>query len=188
MKEKQKLDKKPKAVDVTKQSRFKSGLFIQIVFLNIVNLAIIGAIGFLYFKLPQKAQELKELHNTSILEREKTDALVLKTEIDKKIDKINELKASQINEKNLVKFFEARDKITSNPIVIRFEISDKTITTKTKKTGYGVTMEAVGNILEIGGVYKSLQQVPFLIHPLTLDIAKQEDGRFVLNYFGILYI
>jgi hypothetical protein len=174
--------------DITNQSRYKSALFIQSIILNVVNLVLIAGMVGLFILIPKKADEVKTSYNDQILENEKTDAKVLSADLEKNKEEIDKLKMSVINGNNLVSFFEYRDIMKQNPAVIGFEITDNAIKTKTNASGYGVSVEAVGSIADIAKVYKEIQSIPFLIHPLTIDIERQEDGSFALSYVGILYL
>ena len=170
------------------KSRYKTTLFIQSMILNLVNVVLIIAIVILFFLLPKKSAELSELTNNQVLEKEKTDAIVLQADVDKNLDKIDAIKDTQINESSLVRFFEYRDEITKIPGVTRFEISEKTISDRNKNVGYGITIEARGSGESINNVYKKIQGVPFLIEPMVFDIKVDENGEYILTYLGILYI
>lgn len=173
-----------------KATKRKSGFLMQITVFGAVDLICVLMLIVLLRFLPRKAEEIKNLRSLGLKAAIQTDVKKVEAEIAGSKLKTDKLKAFFPDENGLIDFVKEIDKLKKEGVVTHFSfVSNSVVLDKTKLEGLPMVIEFRGNLSQVDQALQKLQEAPFLIRAINVQIKKEADkDSFDLKYGGILYV
>ena len=162
---------------------------IYILILGIVNLVCLFVLIFILSLLPRKAEELKNLRSLIAKANSQSSNEIILAEISAAKKKTEKLTSLFPDENGLVKFTGQIDNLKNQGAVINFSFAkDIAVKDKTGLIGLPIVIEISGTNTQADSALRQIQNMPFLLRAINIEIKKIEDAKIRLKFGGILYV
>ena len=162
---------------------------IYILILGIVNLVCLLVLIFILTLLPRKAEELKNLRSLIAKANSQNSNEIIIAEISAAKNKTEKLVDLFPDENGLVKFASQIDSLKNQGTVINFSFAkDTAVKDKTGLIGLPIVIEISGTNTQVDLVLKQIQNMPFFLRAINIEIKEIEDKKIRLKFGGILYV
>ena len=162
-----------------------------IIFLGIINLIFMVALGYFLANLPKKAESLKTIRNQK-LQADSDDGTELgDIEIGSVQTQVGMLEVLFPNESGLINFVREIENIKLGGVVKEFSFSSiNAVTDKTGNYGIPFTIVMEGTWEQIAEELFKLQEINFLFRPVKLKtkLVPEQENVIELEYGGFLYV
>ena len=170
-------------------SKTKTQVNIYILVLGIVNLICLFVLIFILSLLPKKAEELKNLRSLIAKANSQQSREIIIAEISAAKNKTEKLIELFPNEDGLVEFTGQIDSLRNQGAAINFSFAnDIAVKDKTGLIGLPILIEVSGTNTQVDSALKQIQNMPFLLRAIDVEINKIEDNKIRLKFGGILYV
>lgn len=162
---------------------------IYILILGIVNLVCLFILIFILSLLPKKAEELKSLRSLIAKANSQNSNEIIFAEISAAKKKTEKLISLFPDENGLVKFTSQIDNLKNQGAAIDFSFAkDIAVKDKTGLIGLPIVIEISGTNTQVDSVLSQIQNLPFLLRAINIEIKKIADNQIRLKFGGILYV
>ena len=168
----------------------KSRLLLNIVILGGLDLIWLLALLFLLTNLPQKGEKISLLRSQNLQAAAISGDQSLISSLSQAQIKADQLQVLYPNEARLLKFVEEIDRLKDKGVISRFSFAnDDPVKDKTGYIGIPIVIEFRGTWPQISQTLKSVQNLPFLIRAIDVEISQiPNQGIQRLKFGGILYV
>jgi len=178
-----KVEEKFKGHGTKKVSR----VILKVIGANIVNLVLVAVVFYLLGIMPKQAEKIKELRSASIVAQETSDAAVIKADIDKNEDKIEQLKNLFVDDQGFGQFIREVNAIRAEGVITQFDFPGQGSVTRGKLRGYPVIIVFQGNLDTVNGAFSRIMDLPFLLSPESIEVIGSSDN-LTLNFGALLLV
>lgn len=166
------------------------------VVLGVLNIFLVGAILFLLFDLPQKAEKLKDIKNQNIRNEEIASLKISDVNLQK--DKIEALENSFLDESGVLDFVREIEVLKEDGTVkdLSFE-SQEAVKDRTNNFVLPIEITLVGQREEIKEDVQKIESLPYLFRVVKIDLQeyvpgedeeKVESGLLQMDLGGVIYV
>ncbi len=194
----EKIEKKGKGVvkkEKTKRPKDKRKnlsvkWWLKDIVLAVVNLIFLLSLVVILGRLPQRANEFKQLRSTYVLEIEKSKIEVAEMEIESGKRVADELSDLFPDEAGLADFAKEMDTLKEEGLISGFIFaSEQAVRDKTGSLGVPVVIRLRGSWILIGEGLAKIEELPFILRAVSIETEKiDEESVIDFKYGGFLYV
>jgi len=173
-----------------KKQQGKPRLLLNVAILGGLDLICLLALLFLLTNLPQKGEKINLLRSQNFQAAAISGDQSLINNLSQAQIKADQLQALYPNEARLLKFVEGIDRLKDTGVISRFSFAnDDPVKDKTGYIGVPIVIEFRGTWPQISQTLKSVQDLPFLIRAIDIEISQiPNQGIQRLMFGGVLYV
>ncbi len=171
-----------------KETEGLSKLTLKVLIFSVIDFIFLILLAWFLTKLGPKTTELKKMKNLLVQAKQIDLDAIQKTLLENK-EKSEKLATVLPNEDELIEFINQIDLLKKEKKINSFSfVADKPMKDKTGFFGLPLIIESKGSWQEINETLKSIDQLPYLIRGLNLEIKLLSDKEIMLKFAGILYV
>ena len=189
-KKKDKGGKKSKEGLNSAKGGFKNRFYARLIFAALINIFAAMFLLITLQKLPSRAKELNNLKQSLFIAKQSVDVDIADFELKANQEKVDKLLALFPDDVGLVDFVQEIEKLKNAGALTNFTFANQIpVRDKTSYLGIPVAIELLGSWEAVGNDMKSLQELPFLLRPISTDLRRMnEEGNIMVKYGGFLYV
>ncbi len=157
------------------------------VILGIINVITVILLIVLLVRIPEKADEVKMLRNENIESQSKVE--LESVDLEKSSKKAEALQDLFLDESGVVNYVSSVDKLKEGGTVSEITFaSQQPVVDRTGNSGIPVTIKMIGSWDQIEQDLNEIQNLPFLVRPVNIEMQTDETGVLLFKYGVLLYV
>ena len=171
-------------VEVKNKSSLKTIIF------NIVNVLLLIAILFFINRIPKLALEAKSLNSELIVAQESSGVAILKSDIERNLEKIESIESSFTNESKFLEFISEIENVRAGGILTEFNFPvANPVVDSTGNPGFPIAFALRGSQNDVNNEVSRLFGLDYVLRPTNLSIEIAPEGDIITLRMGtFLYI